>query len=743
MKIYKFKNSIRQLILVSLLFFISAALVNAQNPSLAGSRAFCDGVSTAVKKAAPGIAGVDKSVTQSSIILNTDFVSAGVGGLRNTPSGQISLAGVSGTVTKAYLYWHGVSQVTNDVGTIITVNGSPAVGTSLGVSHDNCWSFNNSQAYRADVTALVTATGNGIYVLTGFGSLNLNGASLIVFFNDADNTNNRDVVIFDGNDSNVNFAGIPSNPNAPADPTGWNVLLSGINYTAGTASIQLHVSDGQDFPETALLVNAVVIAPAGGIFQGTTVPGANNGPSGNGRLWDIQAYDVTSFLTPGPNSLNLTTGYVNDCLGLIAALVDLPAGAAPVVCTTNAVCKSATVYLVNGTATLAAADVDDGSTSTCPIASITVDPSSFDCSNIGDNTVTLTVTDSAGGTSTCTATVTVVDDEDPVANCKPATVTLANGTATITAADVNDGSSDACGILSLQVSPATFSCANIGDNTVTLTVTDSSGNTSTCTAVVTVIGEIPSCIITAIPSNDVYTGGVPTNIYLGYGPQSVTLSATASGGSPFTYSWSPTTGLSDATIAAPVFTPTTAGTYVFTLTVTNTYGCTSTCTITICVTDIRVPGTDGKKVYICHTPDGNPGNAHTLSVSVNAVPSHLSEHSGDKLGACDQVPCTASPGASLIAAERSILSNDEKPGSLIVSVSPNPTSYQFTFRLRSNVDAPVSIRILNGMGQVVVGVSGVNANSTVSLGAKLRSGAYMAEVTQGNNRQMIRLMKGN
>ena len=37
----------------------------------------------------------------------------------------------------------------------------------------------------------------------------------------------------------------------------------------------------------------------------------------------------TSFLAPGPNTLSLTTGQVSDCLGLVVALVDLPAGAAP------------------------------------------------------------------------------------------------------------------------------------------------------------------------------------------------------------------------------------------------------------------------------------------------------------------------------------------------------------------------------------------------------------------------------
>ena len=42
------------------------------------------------------------------------------------------------------------------------------------------------------------------------------------------------------------------------------------------------------------------------------------------------------------------------------------------------------------------------------------------------------------------------------------------------------------------------------------------------------------------------------------------------------------------------------------------------------------------KVDICHIPPGNPDNAHTINVSVNAVPAHLAH--GDFLGACEAPP---------------------------------------------------------------------------------------------------------
>ena len=57
------------------------------------------------------------------------------------------------------------------------------------------------------------------------------------------------------------------------------------------------------------------------------------------------------------------------------------------------------------------------------------------------------------------------------------------------------------------------------------------------------------------------------------------------------------------------------------------------------------------KVDICHIPPGNPANAHTINVSVNAIPAHLAH--GDKEGACggssvicgDHGRCGASPEA--------------------------------------------------------------------------------------------------
>jgi hypothetical protein len=254
----------------------------------------------------------------------TDWAYAGLGGVRSgSGSGTIALGGVTGTVTRAILYWHGPTNTSDTTANAnITFAGNSITGTNIGLADDNCWGYLNSQGYRADVTAHVS--GNGNYAVSNLikQNANINGLSLLVFYDDGDTTNDRDVVLFNGNDSNISSI---------YDPTGWQASLSGINYTGGTASMVLGVADGQNYLDEAVYINAVQVLPNGaGNFQGNTVPDGGTAGSHNGGLWDIRALDVTPLLSPGPNTLSLTTAPVyNDCLGLIHVAIDLPAGAAP------------------------------------------------------------------------------------------------------------------------------------------------------------------------------------------------------------------------------------------------------------------------------------------------------------------------------------------------------------------------------------------------------------------------------
>ena len=143
----------------------------------------------------------------------------------------------------------------------------------------------------------------------------------------------------------------------------------------------------------------------------------------------------------------------------------------------------------NGQASITTADVDNGSSDNCTFT-LGLDITSFDCTNLGANTVTLTATDGSSNDHSATATVTVVDNIDPVAVAQDITVFLdANGQASITTADVDNGSSDNC-TFTLGLDITSFDCTNLGANTVTLTATDGSSNDHSATATVTVVDNI-------------------------------------------------------------------------------------------------------------------------------------------------------------------------------------------------------------------------------------------------------------
>ena len=164
-----------------------------------------------------------------------------------------------------------------------------------------------------------------------------------------------------------------------------------------------------------------------------------------------------------------------------------------------AVCENITIQLDEfGLASITAAELDGVSTDACGVDTIAIDQDTFDCSNVGDNNVTLTVTDVNGNVSTCIAIVTVEDVTAPEVVCQNITVQLdATGTVSITGMDVDGGSTDACGIASYDVDMDTFDCSNVGVNTVELTVTDNNGNTATCTAMVTVEDNIAPDLVCA------------------------------------------------------------------------------------------------------------------------------------------------------------------------------------------------------------------------------------------------------
>jgi len=106
-------------------------------------------------------------------------------------------------------------------------------------------------------------------------------------------------------------------------------------------------------------------------------------------------------------------------------------------------------------------NVDDNTTLS---QNISIDASDVNASTVGSYSVTYDVSDAAGNAATqVTRSVIVEDTTPPTLVTQDITVQLdANGNASITPQDVDNGSNDASGIASLSVSPNTFNCSNVG-----------------------------------------------------------------------------------------------------------------------------------------------------------------------------------------------------------------------------------------------------------------------------------------
>jgi len=144
-------------------------------------------------------------------------------------------------------------------------------------------------------------------------------------------------------------------------------------------------------------------------------------------------------------------------------------------------------------------------TAECSVASLTAPTATDNCggvvtvtndvtlpiSGVGTTTVvTWTYDDGNGNTSIQLQNVVLDDVTAPVVITQNITVTLDdNGEFSISESDINNGSTDNCGIASMSLDIDTFDCFNLGDYTVILSVEDIGGNISTATAVVTVLGD--------------------------------------------------------------------------------------------------------------------------------------------------------------------------------------------------------------------------------------------------------------
>jgi len=194
----------------------------------------------------------------------------------------------------------------------------------------------------------------------------------------------------------------------------------------------------------------------------------------------------------GENTVILTVMDIYENIDSAAAVVTIVDELTPNIITQNV----AVALDANGNAAITPSQVNNGLFDNCAIDSASISMSQFDCTNIGSNTVMLTAMDASGNSTTEPVIITIVDDMAPTIATQNITVVLdTNGVAQISVSQIDNGTSDNCGIDTMNLDISTFDCTNLGDNTVLLTATDVNGNVNEAEATVTVVDDLAPTII--------------------------------------------------------------------------------------------------------------------------------------------------------------------------------------------------------------------------------------------------------
>ncbi|MDX1406913.1 MAG: gliding motility-associated C-terminal domain-containing protein, partial [Saprospiraceae bacterium] len=209
--------------------------------------------------------------------------------------------------------------------------------------------------------------------------------------------------------------------------------------------------------------------------------------------------------------------------------------------------------------------------------------------NAGISEVTYVVEDLSGNVDSCTFTVSVTDTVPPAAACQDVLVYVhpaGNVPLILDPALIDGGSEDNCGIDSISVAPGIFSCGEAGtEQLVQLFVTDGSGNTDSCQAIVRIE------VAPLMPSFEV---GICENDTL-----KLFANVPDAPGNPYTFSWSgPQNFVSN--LENPVIPGAGAaasGTYI--LVVTGLGGCTSMGSVAVVIEDINAPDISADANTVC------------------------------------------------------------------------------------------------------------------------------------------------
>ncbi len=481
--------------------------------------------------------------------------------------------------------------------------------------------------------------------------------------------------------------------NTPPCPSPSNVTANPAMVCPGTVSNMNATSTGNTI--------SWYTVPSGGVTIGTSASGAN--------------FPVTP--------LGTTTYYAEASGGScsasprIAVTITLD-NVAPV-----AVCQTVTVNLdTTGNGSTTAAAIGSGSTDNCTISNLSLSQSSFNCSNAGNNSVTLTVTDNNGNTSSCIAVVSVVGA--PIASTATAFTTscgynvscpgASDGVATAT------GSNGCPSYTFLWSNGQTSSTATgLSAGTHTVTVTDASGTTH----VTSVTLSEPSPIQVASSLTMACVGAADGAIDI-----------TATGGNDcngYNYSWSNGDTSQDLSNVVPG---------LYTVTVIDANGCTGVQSITLTALPAPLP---------TFTQSGNQLTAsqtwatYQWLMNGSAIPGAtamtyiLTQTANYSLQVTDSNGCLGTSGNTSIVGV-----SDHMGDWAELSIFPNPTRGEFKLRTAAPISYAISVSIDDMFGRKMMVQSLTDLGREVAFDIKgFAPGTYMVEVTsEAGQRKVFRLV---
>ncbi|OYO08038.1 hypothetical protein CGZ98_15855 [Enemella evansiae] len=388
---------------------------------------------------------------------------------------------------------------------------SGTVSAALTLSPTTAGAFSGSVAFDATgaSTDKGTITRSATLAVTGT-ARNCNTAPTITV-NDVTlegNTLGGRALVFD----EIGSATDAEDQNAPAVscmPATGSVLPLGANRVSCTATDSAGLTATATGTVTVVDTAAPVLTelPASATIEATSAAGAAytyQTPKAQDVVWG----DVPVSCTPAsggtfPVGSTTITCTATDGAGQVGSgsfVVNVVDTTAPVITVSDVTAEGntrggATVEFALPTAT----DTVDGSTV------VTCDKSSGDLFPVGDTTVTCTSTDSAGNRATAAFVVRVTDTTAPVISAKNLTVegnTTGGATVTFdqpTATDIVDGAT------TVSCSKSSGDFFDLGENTVTCTSVDRSGNQATATFTVTVT-DSTAPVLTGMPQDATVEG---------------------------------------------------------------------------------------------------------------------------------------------------------------------------------------------------------------------------------------------